>query len=129
MEQNNGPWKIKARESKYKDAFLELCVDEVTKPNGEPGTYATVQLKRGIAVLPIDDDGYVYLTRQFRYAIGQESTEVISGGMEANEDPLVAAQREVNEELGIEGTRWTELGFLYLETSMLKSPTYLFVVQ
>lgn len=79
MEQRNGPWQIKRTVNKYKDEFLSLCVDEVIKPNGAPGTYATVQLKEGVAVLALDRGGRVYLTRQFRYAIGCDSIEVISG--------------------------------------------------
>jgi 8-oxo-dGTP pyrophosphatase MutT (NUDIX family) len=119
MERNNGPWTIQSTERKYKDEFIELCVDSVSKPDGTPGTYATVQLKRGVAILPMDNAGNVYLARQFRYAIGQDSIEVISGGVEADEDPVVAAQREAKEELGIEGAAWTEMGYFHLEASII----------
>ena len=129
MERKNGPWTIKDTETKYKDEFIEVCVDTVAKPDGAPGTYATVQLKNGVAVLPMDDDGNVYLTRQFRYAIAQDSIEVISGGVEAGEEPLLAARRETREELGIEGATWTTMGFFHLETSIVKGPVYLFVLR
>ena len=129
MEQKNGPWTIRYTESKYNDEHIEVFVDTVKKPNGEPGTYATVQLKRGVAVLPMDAAGNVYLTRQFRYAIGQESIEVISGGVEKGEKPLVAAQREAKEELGIEGTDWIEMGYFHLETSIIKGPVYLYLLR
>jgi 8-oxo-dGTP pyrophosphatase MutT (NUDIX family) len=129
MERTNGPWRIQKTENKYKDDFLSLCVDEVIKPDGAPGTYATVQLKEGVAVLALDRDGRVHLTKQFRYAIGKESIEVISGGIDEGEDPLAAAKREAREELGVEGEQWEALQSFHLETSMIKGPVHLFVVK
>jgi 8-oxo-dGTP pyrophosphatase MutT (NUDIX family) len=129
MERKNGPWSIIDTEKKYADEFLELNVDQVIKPDGKTGSYATVQLKSGVAILPMDKEGNVYLTRQFRYAIGKESIEVISGGIEEEGDPMEAAKREAEEEVGILGDEWIELGVFHLETSMIKGPVYLFVVK
>ena len=129
MEQKNGPWKVKHTEEKYRDDFVRFYVDEVLKPNGKPGTYATVQLKEGVAILAFDKDGKVWLTKQFRYAIGKESIEVISGGIDNGEDPLTAAKREAREELGLEGEDWEILPLFHLETSMIKGPVHLFVVR
>ena len=109
--------------------MLERRLETRLKPSGAPGTSAKVQLKRAVPILPIDEEGNVSLTRQFRYAIGQESLEVISGGVEADEEPLVAAQREAKEELGITGTDWTEMGYFHLETSIVKGPVYLYVLR
>jgi 8-oxo-dGTP pyrophosphatase MutT (NUDIX family) len=129
MQRRNGPWQIQRTENKYRDDFVSLCVDEVIKPDGNPGTYATVQLKEGVAVLALDRDSRVYLTRQFRYAIGCDSIEVISGGIDEGEDPLTAARREAREELGVEGEDWRPLQSFHLETSMIKGPVHLYVVK
>ncbi|MDO1446222.1 NUDIX hydrolase [Rhodocytophaga aerolata] len=129
MEKRNGPWTIQSTQNKYKDEFLELCVDQVIKPNGEPGQYATVKLKSGVAILPIDEHGHVYLTKQFRYAIGKDSLEVISGGIEEEGEPLEAARREAREELGIQAKQWIEAGYFHLETSMIKGPVYLYMAK
>jgi ADP-ribose pyrophosphatase len=48
--------------------------------------YATVTLKPGVAALALDADGQVYLTRQFRNAIGPDSVEVPSGTVEEGEE-------------------------------------------
>ena len=47
----HGPWTIEGREPKYRGDFVELVEDRVTRPDGSPGTYATVALKPGVAVL------------------------------------------------------------------------------
>lgn len=129
MVRKHGPWTIQDTTRKYCDSFIDVHQDQVLKPNGQPGTYATVMMKPGVAVLPVDKDGVVYLTRQFRYAIGKESIEVVSGGLDENEPPLEAAQREVREELGIEADEWLDLGVVDVDTSIVRCPVRLFLAK
>jgi 8-oxo-dGTP pyrophosphatase MutT (NUDIX family) len=129
MERKYGPWTIKSEAIEYKDEFIKLQVDQVTKPDGEPGSYATVRMKTGVAILPLDEEGNVYLTKQFRYAIGKQSIEVISGGIDEDGNPLEAAQREAKEELGIEAQEWIDLGVFHLETSIIRGPVYLYLAK
>jgi 8-oxo-dGTP pyrophosphatase MutT (NUDIX family) len=128
MELLNGPWTIKNSNSIYKDDFFEVHQDEVIRPDGEPGTYATIHMKSGVAILPLDEDGQtVYLTSQFRYAVGMYSIEVVCGGIDDGESPLDAAQRESVEEVGIQADDWTHLGQFDLDTSILQNPIDLFI--
>jgi len=127
--ERHGPWVIKTREEKYNSEFLKLREDRVTKPDGRSGTYATVTLKPGVAVLPLDSEGQVHLTRQYRYAVGRDTVEVPSGTLEAGEDPLTAAKREILEELGIEADDWRELGCVDLDTSIVRCSVSLFVAR
>ena len=129
MKTAHGPWRIERHVPKYANEFIELVEDHVTRPDGRPGTYATVTLKSGVAALAVDADQRVYLARQFRYAAGRETTEVPSGGLEPGEEPLVAAQRELREELGIEAAAWTSLGRLELEGSIVRCSVDLFLAR
>lgn len=124
-----GPWQVQETKIMYQSNFITVREDQVIKPDNKPGTYATVQMKHGVAVLPIDAAGDVYLVRQFRYSIGQESIEVISGGLEENEEPLKSAQREAHEEAGIWAEKWTEVGRIDLDTSIVQAPVYLFLAE
>jgi ADP-ribose pyrophosphatase len=108
---------------------MAVARDEVIRPDGAPGTFAVVHIKAGISVLALDDEGFVYLTEEFRYAVGRHTLEVVSGGADAGEDPLAAAQRELKEELGIEAAEWIDLGRVDPFTSMLLSPTRLFLAR
>lgn len=129
MERRNGPWTVFGSESMFCDEFIELIRDRVLRPDGQPGTYATVTLKPGVAVLVLDRDDTAILTRQFRYALGRESVEVASGGIDDGETPLEAARREVKEELGIEAEEWTALGQIDPEPSMVRCPVSLFLAR
>jgi 8-oxo-dGTP pyrophosphatase MutT (NUDIX family) len=128
MEKKNGPWTIKETRQIYAGEFIEVFEDKVIRPDGEEGRYATVKMKPGVSILAIDDEDNVYLTRQFRYTIGEESLEVIAGGIDEGE-PLEAAKREAREEMGIEAEEWIDFGLLYPDTSIVDSPAHLFVAR
>lgn len=128
MEKQNGPWTIKTSQSVFKNEFLELINDEVIRPDGKDDEYAVVQIKPGACVLPIDDDGNVYLIKQFRYALGAESLEVAAGGSE-DKDILENARRETKEEMGIEAEEWIDLGRVETDTSIVSCPAQLYAAR
>jgi ADP-ribose pyrophosphatase len=129
MMQDYGPWKIVMSHEIYRDPWLHVRKDDVIRPDGKAGTHGLVTLKPGVSVLAIDDERNVYLTEEFHYAIGRVNLEVVSGGREDSEEPLLAAQRELKEELGISASNWTDLGPVDPFTSVVLSPTRLFLAQ
>src|SRR5947209_13836306 len=98
MAEKHGPWTILDRASKYSSRQLEIVEDQVIKPDGERDTYAFVQVKPGASVLPMDEEGFVYLIKEFRYAIGRVSVEAASGAIEEGESPRDTARKETREE-------------------------------
>ena len=129
MTKDHGPWKIKESVIKYKNPWIEVREDKVIRPDGKSGIFGVVNMKHGISVLPMDDEGFVYLTEEFHYAVGEDIIETVSGGIEENEDPLDSAKRELKEELGIEAEEWIDLGVVDPFTSVIKSPARLFLAR
>jgi ADP-ribose diphosphatase len=132
MSVNNkqhGPWQIVESREVYRDPWTRLQRDEVIRPDGQPGTYCVVNLKPGVSVLAIDDEDNVYLTEEFHYGVGRITIEAVSGGIEDGEQPLATAQRELQEELGIEAKQWTDLGTVDPFTANVVSPTQLYLAR
>ena len=125
----HGPWQILARKEVYRDAWIALDRDEVIRPDGQPGTHCILRLKSGVSVLPMDDQGMVYLTEEFHYGVGRVTVEVVSGGIEPDEQAEVTARRELQEELGITAKEWIDLGVCDPFTSVVVSPTRLFLAR
>jgi ADP-ribose pyrophosphatase len=128
MERRNGDWLIKNSKEVFTNEFFTVCVDDVIKPDGERGEYATIGFAPGVAVLPVDDEGFAYLTKQFRYAIGRMDIEVVAGSIDG-EDALEAAKRETKEELGIEAEEWIEVGRIESLTSITKCSSVQFIAR
>jgi 8-oxo-dGTP pyrophosphatase MutT (NUDIX family) len=128
MGRKNGNWTIKHTRKIFENDFFKVFEDEVIQPDGKDGKYATIRFVQGAAVLPLDDDGFIYLTKQFRYALGREDLEVVSGAIE-DENPSEAARREAREELGIEAEEWTDLGVIESDTSITNSTAHLFLAR
>ena len=129
MEKKHGPWTIKATRRKYDGEMIQLDEDDVVKPDGSRGTYTTVSMKDGVAVLAVDDEDQAYFAKEFRYALGRENVEVVGGGIEEGEGLEEAARRELREELGIEAAEFTELGSVQYATSLLRSASTLFLAR
>lgn len=127
MEKKHGPWTIRETATKYCHELIEVYEDQVTRPDGAPGTYAKVKIKPGACVVAIDEKGNAYLARQFRYGIGRDSIEASCGCVEEGEKPEEAARRELREELGIEAGKLFDLGCVDPLTSMLDAPSYLYL--
>jgi len=126
---SHGPWTILRSREVYRDPWIALRRDEVMRPDGEPGSHCVLHLKPGVSVLALDEDGTVYLTDEFHYAIGRNSLEAVSGGIEAGEEPQQAARRELEEEIGLVAAEWLELGTVDPFTSIVVSPTRLFLAR
>ncbi len=125
----HGPWQIRSTGEVYRDPWIDVQRDEVLRPDGLPGSHVVVRIKPGVAVLALDSAGNVHLTEEFHYAVGCVGLEVVSGGCEPGEDPLETARRELAEELGIRAERWTDLGTVDPFTSIVVSPTRLFLAR
>jgi ADP-ribose pyrophosphatase len=65
-------------------------------------------------VVPILDDGRLVLERQFRYPVQRVITEFPAGKLDAGEDPLVCAKRELFEETGYTAREWARAGRMHL---------------
>jgi 8-oxo-dGTP pyrophosphatase MutT (NUDIX family) len=123
----NNPYRLVDTRQICESGVFQLREDLVEGPGNKRFTFSVAEVESGSSILPITGDGYVYLIREYKYAIGRTSIEVASGAMEEGESPLAAAQRELHEELGLVARRWIELGTVDPFTTQLVSPNHQFL--
>jgi 8-oxo-dGTP pyrophosphatase MutT (NUDIX family) len=83
---------------------------DVFEYNGHELTRDYIDHPGAVAVLVIDDDGRVLLIQQYRHPIRSRDWEIPAGLLDIEgEDPLVAAQRELAEEVDLAATDWSHL--------------------
>lgn len=101
-------------EQVYDGVLLDVRRDEVRLPNGETSGREWIHHPGATAVVPVDDEGYVTLVRQYRFGPGRVFWEVPAGKFdEGDDDPLAVGRRELAEEVGLAAATWTRLGVTY----------------
>ncbi len=113
----------------HKGNLVRLREDKVILPQGTEALYEYVEIKHGSSTLAMEDNGDVWLVKEWKYAIGRPSVEVVSGGLEPGESPLDGARRELREEAGLEAMEFIPLGHVDPFTTMLRCPNYLFLAR
>lgn len=93
----------------YESGFIRLYKDQVRLPDGSIGSREYIRHPGAVAVLAMLDNGNLLLERQYRYPTGREFLEIPAGKIDAGEDILRTAQRELLEETGYVATEWTFL--------------------
>lgn len=104
------PWVRRRRATVYRNPWIEVWHDDVTRPDGGPGIYGVVHFRsKAVGAVVLDEQDRVLLVGQHRYTLNRHSWEIPEGGSAPDEDPLTGAQRELAEETGVSAARWREL--------------------
>lgn len=100
----------------YENPWVRFRADEVEFADGVTGTYAfTERVDAGPMIIPVLDDGRFVLLLEWRYPIRDWTYCFPFGGVEAGEDALAAAKRELKEETGYTASEWMSLGNIKID--------------
>lgn len=102
-----------AREEILHGHFLHAVREQVTLPDGRPATREFILHSGAVMVIPLLDDGRIVLERQYRHPIGRVLVEFPAGKLDAGEDHLACAKRELREETGYTAREWAHAGVLH----------------
>jgi ADP-ribose pyrophosphatase len=97
----------------YDGHFLKVRKDTVSLPDGKLTGREYIVHPGAVVILPVFDDGRILLERQFRYPLDRVFIEYPAGKIDAGEDTLACAKRELQEETGYTATHWQHLSTIH----------------
>jgi ADP-ribose pyrophosphatase len=118
-----------AREYKFKGKIVNVRVDTVILPNGKSSFREVVEHPGAVAIVPIDSGENVFFVRQFRKACEKTILEVPAGKLEAGENPIDCACRELQEEIGMFPHKLDLLSVFYTSPGFSNELIYLYLAR
>jgi ADP-ribose pyrophosphatase len=113
-------------ETRFKGRIFDIRIDEIRE--GELEYSREVVAHKGSAVIvPVFADETVALVRQYRHAAGEYLLEIPAGTLNAGEDPMIGAVRELEEEIGVRAARVQKLTEFYVSPGFLTEKMHVYL--
>ena len=113
----------------YAGNYLSTEQYAVILPDGRSAIRDIVRPPDAVAVVPVDEDGLIYLVRQYRPAIRRAIYEIPAGIIDEGEQPATTARRECEEEIGRRPRRLIKLCTFYSAVGFSTGSIQLFLAQ
>ena len=106
--------KLISAETHYHGRAFNLRIDEVEYSPGHTHRLDIIEHPGAVTILPVDEAGNVWFIRQYRHAASEHLLELPAGTLKPGEDPALAANRELQEEIGMRAEHLEELARFWL---------------
>ncbi len=118
----------------YEGKLFRVLRDKLIEPGGRHSERDVIRHHGSVVILAIDKakskrDPWIVMERQYRHAAGQFLWELPAGKLDAGEDALAGAQRELAEETGYSARKWKPLVEYYASPGFLGESMKVFVAE
>ena len=118
----------------YNGPLFRVLQDRLIEPGGKESTRDVIRHNGSAVILAVDNsknkkDPWIVMERQYRHAANQFLWELPAGKLEAGEDPLEGAKRELEEETGYRAKKWKELMEYYASPGFLGESMKVFLAE
>lgn len=105
--------KTNSRQTIFNVGRFRLDTENVTLDNGVDTTIHVLRHPGAVAIVPFLDKDTIILIKQYRHALADYIWEIPAGTIDAGEDPLDCARRELLEETGFRAKEFTPIGEIF----------------
>jgi len=118
----------------YQGPLFRVMHDKLIEPGGKKSERDVIRHNGSVVILALDNskskkDPWVVIERQYRHAANQFLWELPAGKLDAGEEALTGAQRELEEETGYRAKKWKPLVEYYASPGFLGESMKVFVAE
>jgi len=121
----------------YQGPLFRVLHDKLIEPDGTPSERDVIRHHGSVVMLAIDPgkqkaggkDPWIVVERQYRHAALRYLWELPAGKLNAGEDPLEGAKRELEEETGYRAKKWRPLVEYYGSPGFLGESMKVFIAE
>ena len=125
-----GEWKTLSSKVAFENPYMRVHTDQAVNHLGNEVNYGYVESTDDSAyIVPLSDDGHIYLIRQYRYPLRRTYWELPAGRIPYDEDLAAGAKRELLEETGLDTQQMTRLGVLLSTPGITNFKSTVFIAQ
>jgi ADP-ribose pyrophosphatase len=129
-----GKAKLLSSEVVFEGKLFRVLHDKLIEPGGRHSERDVIRHHGSVVILAVDKakskrDPWIVMERQYRHAANQFLWELPAGKLDAGEDALAGAQRELAEETGYSARKWKPLVEYYASPGFLGESMRVFVAE
>ena len=118
----------------FQGSLFRVLRDKLIEPGGYESERDIIRHNGSVVILAMDSskdkkDPWIVVERQYRHAAGQFLWELPAGKLDAGEDALAGARRELAEETGYSAKKWKPLVEYYPSPGFLGESMKVFVAE
>jgi ADP-ribose pyrophosphatase len=118
----------------YEGPLFRVLKDKLIEPGGKESERDVIRHNGSVVILAVDPsknkkDPWIVVERQYRHAANQFLWELPAGKLDAGEEALAGAKRELAEETGYSAKKWSPLVEYYASPGFLGESMKVFVAE
>ena len=118
----------------YQGPLFRVLHDKLIEPGGRENERDVIRHNGSVVILAIDNskskkNPWIVMERQYRHAANQFLWELPAGKIDADEEPLAGAKRELAEETGYRAKKWRPLVEYYASPGFLGEAMKVFLAE
>ena len=122
------PWSYKSTKNLLETRIFNITEKNYLKPDGiTPFNAYVIDTRHWVNIIAFNSKNEILMEKQFRFGTNRIELEIPGGIVETNEDPLHAAQRELEEETGYRSDHWEFLGVVDSNPAIFSNKCFTYV--
>lgn len=127
---NMKKWQTISKKTVFQSPWLTVRQDAIRTGKGiDIDDFYVIEYPTWVNIIAITSEGQFLIEQQYRHGLDKIMYELCAGACEKGEDPLAAAQRELLEETGFGGGRWTLVGKYAPNPNTMNNWCYTFLAE